>query len=142
MNRKHLILFIAFVAVIVTGCEKELFDYRNKYLGHWNFVSIKNVDYADISKVDKYDSITYRGTIDYGEEDNQLLLQYSETGNITVCVNKDGIISGGDLSWYTGDASGEFTTRKKLNLQWWSYVRMTNPNLNISTTIEISGEKD
>jgi hypothetical protein len=142
MKKMNFILFLALITFILFSCEKDLFDYRNKYLGHWIFVSKKTVDYADTSKVDIIESNTYRGTIKYGEEDNSLLLQYTETNQISIGVNKDGIITSSYPDFYFGHASGEFETRKKLNLLWWNYVRMTNPNMNISTTIEMTGEKN
>jgi hypothetical protein len=95
MRNRHqfLILFAIISTLILVSCEKQNFDYRNKYLGTWDFeVSFKHeVFNATQGFHDTTEINTYPGEIKPGSEKNKI---YFESQNYTneFTIDKSGKI--------------------------------------------------
>jgi uncharacterized protein (TIGR02145 family) len=95
MKKIHWLSKLSIAAVlllIVSGCElfDPFSDYRDKYLGVWEFEYTWSRNAIPIGTID--DSLSFTGTIKYGPADNELILQYTETTVLTVTVEKNGEI--------------------------------------------------
>ena len=83
--------------------KKKLFNYRNKYLGNYEFeVHRYYFNVADSVSTDTL--LFYSGEISYGDKDSTIKIQYLENNSIEPIVNKNGKLS--SYGWYF---SGEFT---------------------------------
>jgi hypothetical protein len=110
VNKHKKIYWLLFIIII--SCNKKPFDYRNKYIGDWEF----NIDITEFntSSVGYYyhDSLTYMGQIKYGNEDDNLLIEYSSNNSITLKIDKENILTG----FPTAYCGGEFDGNNKLHL--------------------------
>jgi hypothetical protein len=110
---KQIQLFgLLIVSIIVFSCEKELFDYRNKFLGEWEFKVERTEFNTDSVGYYHHDSLTYLGKIKYGNGDDDLLIQYSSDNSIILKIDKDDKLS----DFPTHYCSGEFDGKNKLHL--------------------------
>ena len=74
IKHQTLILITLISVLVLVSCEKQLFDYRNKYLGNWKFevsysheVFNTTQGFHDTTEVN-----IYLGEIKYGSEDNKI----------------------------------------------------------------------
>jgi hypothetical protein len=76
MRNRHqiLILFAIISTLILVSCEKQLFDYRNKYLSNWEFEVSYNHEVFNATQGfhDTTEINTYLGEIKYGSENNKI----------------------------------------------------------------------
>jgi len=87
-------LTVLFPAIVLfSACEKKAFDYRNKYIGEWNFEVERRSYHMDTTGDHYWDTINYQGRIDYGAGGNELLVQYLADDNITISIDKDGNVA-------------------------------------------------
>ncbi|MCK9291302.1 MAG: hypothetical protein WCR58_03035 [Bacteroidales bacterium] len=112
-NRSLSIFIILFsVVMLMLGCGKEQKDYRNSYIGNWDF-TVELTEF-NIDSIGYYsqDSVLYSGKIRIGSIENEINIQYAESDSITLIINKSGKISG----FPTQYCSGEFEGKLKLHL--------------------------
>jgi hypothetical protein len=89
----HRVTLLLIFGLFITSCEKKLFNYRNKYLGDWEFKV--NVYEHNIDSLGSQfnDSFIYQGQIKYGVNDDELLIEYSNDDVITLKINTEGEVT-------------------------------------------------
>ena len=91
MKLKQFYIIFFFLGIFsVISCNKKPFDYRNKYIGEWNF----SIEYSSFNMGNSpsiYDLVEYLGEITYGEEDNNVIIKYSKNNSVTLTIDKNGI---------------------------------------------------
>jgi len=109
---KSFIYFIIFGFLLLNSCEKGPFNYRNKYLGEWDFI-VKTTE-INTDSIGYYheDSFTYSGEIKYGESNNEIIIEYLDNRSITLSIDEDGVLS----EFPTKYCGGKFDGEEKINL--------------------------
>ncbi|HVA98494.1 MAG TPA: hypothetical protein VNG53_06330 [Bacteroidia bacterium] len=100
---------------ILFGCQKKPFDYRNKFLGDYTFVTHVHSVYG-ISPVIIHDTTyTNDGKIWYGSDENKVSISFSGGGTSEFTIYEDGTLEG-------NGCSGEFesTTKVKYHCGYYS----------------------
>lgn len=103
-----------FLCLTFTRCIDEL-AMTNIYLGDWDFVyyySMKELPHDTTF----YDTTIYRGVIRQGPGEDELFIQYTETQNIIIRVDKDGIML--DYCFSPSMCSGRFTDRNSFTYSY------------------------
>lgn len=127
------IILLSITIILFTACKKVPFDYRNKYIGEYEFTSIVsgfplNCCFDNSACCENYKVLTYRGVISLGSEGNQIIIQYineqdylfkdllwingsyysntDKYGKLKTKVNEDGIID--KLGTFYKDGNVEF----------------------------------
>ena len=75
INRHQTLISFTIISILIlVSCEKQIFDYRNKYLGNWKFeVTISHEVYnATQGFHDTTERNNYQGEIKYGSENNKI----------------------------------------------------------------------
>jgi hypothetical protein len=116
------------------GCSSKK-DYREKYIGNWEFTVNTNKHFAPGMGSDTSYSRVYQGFIKYGNSDRELLIKYSGSESAVVEVKSDGELINNCLSSFGYSCSGEFDGENKFYYQW------TSSNINWSVTLEINGNR-
>ncbi|MHC1707452.1 MAG: hypothetical protein AB9842_08015 [Bacteroidales bacterium] len=113
MQHKNLLfsLFVVF-SVILFSCEKHPFDYRNKYLGRWDFKTNWSKVNVDSIGQSVYGNAYYFGEIDYGDSDNELIIRFMLDKEVTIEIDKTGRIT----NFGTTYGSGYFRGKDELSL--------------------------
>lgn len=117
MKKQHfkIGILVTIIVLLFNYCEKERFDFRNKYVGTWNFeVETSNFNVPDIGDFSS-DDYEYTGEIRYGETDNKINIIYGENYSIELAINKDGELS----DFPTHYCSGNFIGNDSIHL----YIR-------------------
>ncbi len=116
---------------IFHGCQRELVDYRNKYVGNWIFnVEIKEVNTDSIGCF-SFDTVCFDGVICFGDEPNEILIHYTEENKVQLIVDEEGVLSG----FPTHYCEGEFENDNNVYL----YLRWGGLGGGITHTVK--GEK-
>jgi hypothetical protein len=137
-----IILISILLAILLISCEKQLFDYRNKYIGNWRFDVSNSHEWIDLNHLDRgwYDTTvtnSYHGQIKYGTRDISILFQ-SDSISIEFPLHKDGtIIPENDLGLDYSE-SGGFEGKKIFRYHY--YHHWGGSHQYIRT--EIFGEKE
>ena len=94
MKKLELILKIIFI-FFVSNCEKEKLDYREKYVGNWEFNVTRNEYYIGTigDGYNKTDTIIYFGKIEYGNSKNEIKATYTKDDVIIFNLNDAGVLS-------------------------------------------------
>ena len=114
-TKKNIVIFFTTVIILFffAGCEKE---HRNKYVGDWEFVTEKCT--RKNNEIVKRDTVYYSGKISLGNSENSLIVQYTESDELEMYVDKDGT-----LSHYCGLGSlcehGNFEGKNKVYFAIW-----------------------
>ena len=93
-NKNVILLFLAGLCLIAgsccknNDCNEEPKDYRDKWVGNWDFVTKKLIFYQDVT----VDYIYYSGEI-YKVGDDELMIRYMENDTVWVRVNENGKLS-------------------------------------------------
>ena len=106
-----LILTLIFISV---GCKKQPFDYRNKYIGKFNFV----YSYRSWTMQGTYasDTIYYSGKIYYDiSSEDKIKLDYDQNATLELDINKNG-----ELSLPCGVTIGKFDNNDQVTLNYGS----------------------
>ena len=99
MNRTLTIFSLIVLISALIGCEKKLFDYRNKYLGDYQITY--HYSYWQMGGVTGDTTITYNGQINYGDkgkikidwyDGSEYEFEVSKDGGITKCNSSLGTI--------------------------------------------------
>jgi len=102
--RKLLSLLIFFA--LVSSCEKETIDFRNKYVGSWNYtVTILKHNFDSIRQSEK-DTIYYLGKISSGIAGNELIIRYTNSDSIILNIDELGLLSGFPNHYCSGEFEG------------------------------------
>lgn len=112
MNMKRSFYFLSLFIIIIISCEKKLFDYRNRFIGDWEFKVERSEINTDSIGYYYHDSLTYSGQIKYGSNDDDLLIEYTGENSITLKVDKENVLS----NFPTHYCSGEFEGKEKIHL--------------------------
>jgi hypothetical protein len=93
MRKKNLLSIIVLLTFILNGCENELFDFRNKYLGNWEFDVSNRHEVYNVTQGfhDTTTSVKYHGVIEYGSKHSAILFQASGYSK-EFSIEKDGKI--------------------------------------------------
>lgn len=114
---KNFVLYI-FVLMGLFSCEKLPLDYRNKYLGNYDFTR-RDSYYAYPNYVDKTYAKVFKGSVKKGDLENELIIHFDNYVNSsgytienieTFNVDYEGNILEGNV------LRGEFYSTKKIEL--------------------------
>jgi hypothetical protein len=108
-------VLIAILSIILSGCTKWRYSYIEKYLGSWEF-QFYNYTHNVTLDIESWDTIYYTGVITHGSGDNEVLIQYTETNNMTLEVGKDGVIL--DYCWAPSHCSGKFEDKNTFHYSY------------------------
>jgi hypothetical protein len=113
MNNKIILILIV---ISFACCEKEDKDFRDKYIGEWKFnVEITEFNTDSIGYY-YHDSLTYAGTITYGDSDNDIEIKYTNDNSITLSLNENGELSNFPTQYCNGNFEGD--NKIYLYLRW------------------------
>ncbi|MCF8299394.1 MAG: hypothetical protein K9J13_17730 [Saprospiraceae bacterium] len=105
LTNKYLVYFFIISILIIIGCEKTPFDYRNKYCGEWDFtINANSFNMTDSSSSDTV--YYYKGEIWY-ENRKKISIEYLENIVLEFDINKDGEIFIDEYYDITGKFSDE-----------------------------------
>ena len=128
-NRNYLIFYFTIFLLILVGCKKRPFDFRNKYLGEWDFTT--EYGYFNMSDSTSFDTVyNYKGEVWYDEK-GKIIIEYREDNILEFEINKEGEITIDD--YY--DTRGEFSDKNNV-----SFYKQTG-GLGGGTNQSVSGMK-
>jgi hypothetical protein len=115
-HRNFLFVAISSLLIITLSCEKIKFDDRNDYLGDWTFTTKITEFNTDSIGYLFQDTITYQGTIKYGNDKNELSIDYHNGTPLIVTLGENGKLE----NLPTHYCSGSFSNTSTLNiyLKW------------------------
>jgi hypothetical protein len=120
------------VLLVAIGCKKKPFDYRNKFIGRWSFRVERTEFNTDSVGYYYHDTINYTGEINYGENDDEIRINYSSSKEISLKMSKENVLT----NFPTHYCSGEFDGKDKIHL----YLRWGGLGGGVSHII--NGEKN
>jgi len=110
---------IIIILFFFSGCDKY---HRNRYTGTWEFeterILFKEINkYKDYEEI-KRDTIYYTGKISLSYSDERLSIQYTESDEISVSIDKDGeMYDHWSTCWLGYDcATGKFDSKDEVHL--------------------------
>ena len=109
------ILWLVFFCLLLSGCKKNPFDYRTKFIGKFNF-SVHNTAWT-LSGPTLDTTYSYSGEIQNGSENNTILITFSENVSIEATIYEDGTLDNCICSHY-GYLKGEFESTKKIHFSY------------------------
>ena len=100
--------------IFFSCCKKE--DFRDNYIGNWDFVV--DASKLNIDSVGQYerDTIYYTGRIEKGCADDELNIQYTKDNSIILKIDESGTLSGFPSQYSSGKFEGESNIH--LYLRW------------------------
>jgi len=109
------LITIVLISMTLLGCEKNPFDYRNKFIGDYNYtVHAKISNYPVIGHfLDT--TYTYNGKVLLGTQDNAIIIYLSETRSVEPTIYEDGSLENLNLSY---SISGEFESKTILKFHY------------------------
>ena len=122
---KNKLIFIFFIAIL-NGCEKHPFDYRNKFIGDYDFSVHKNVWDVTGENIDTY--YNYSGKISYGSGDHLVKINFLDDAEIECWLFEDG-----SLRYIIKE--GEFESTKNV------YFIIDYRSIGSGTIYNVSGKK-
>ena len=114
MNKN--IYYLFFIALSFACCKKENSDFRDKYIGEWDF-NVKIVEF-NTDSIGYYhcDSLSYVGTITCSDSDNDIVIKYSNENSITLFLDENGELSNFPTYYCFGNFEGD--NRIHIYLRW------------------------
>ena len=104
-HRPITLLLILLLFIVFYGCEKHPFDYRNKFIGDYDFSVHKNVWDVTGVNIDTY--YNYSGKISYGSGDDEVRIKFLDDTETQCQLFEDGSLK----FHYT---RGEFVSTKEV----------------------------
>ena len=94
----------------VTGCAKNPFDKRTKYIGNYKF----QIDFSCTPNLGDCDtSYTYSGKIDYSDEKDKLIIYYDKNSSIVPFIDDhENLIQ--HIDHYQSDSLGRFINKNEV----------------------------
>ena|SRR3990172_13368808 len=124
-------LVIIFCGLLIYGCKKNS-DYRNKFVGDYNFVIHNSWYYGWPPNVTSGDTTySYDGKIEISSDKNSVLIS-SSSFSMQATIYEDGTLEG----YLNNNGRGEFSSTKEMKYSWGNY----SPGG--SSTYNITGEKE
>ena len=116
MNSINKICVILSLMLILTACNKRIFDYRNKYTGKYGFEYTESLWNSGSSGgtggVYETNLYKYSGKIDYDKENDEIIkIHYRANAICEVKVTKNG-----DLFLPCGSKVGKFSSKKQVTV--------------------------
>ena len=133
MKKSILIFTSVFLLSIIFGCEKIPFDFRNKYVGDYEFEYSYSSWQINIG-VYETDTINYSGKV-YYDEKGKIKINYNPNLTLDLDIDKNGT-----LSLECGAEIGEFDDDENLTLNYSSNSCGSN-GLGRGTNYKIIGTK-
>ena len=118
MKTKHFFFWLAIVAICVTlfsTCKKDKEDYRDKWVGEWDFV-VEKFWWVGGEETEN-DTLYYSGKISLGDNDNDLYVEYIDNDTLNLIVNEDGELSVYDENYHY-HAEGQFERKNKVHFKF------------------------
>ncbi len=115
-NKKYILLL--FVLIIAFSCEKVPFDYRNIYVGSYNFTTYYT-EWSWVTGKYTYDTTEYDGKVVYGSSKNTIKINYNNT-DVEFNISRNGDLYDIETLYKVGT-----TSKDTLN---WGYTIQTNGN--------------
>jgi len=102
MHRKITLIGILIITIL-SSCQKIPFDYRNQFIGDWEFmITMHSIQYHGDSATDHYDTSYYADYIDYGKNQDEVIIKYYPENELNIGIEDDddftGYFSGGSIS--------------------------------------------
>ena len=120
-NRNIILLFLAGLFLTAgsccknNDCNEEPKDYRDKWVGDWDFVTV--ITSIPPQQNITRDTICYSGKIYKVEADNELMIKYMETNSIKARVDEGGKLS--DLHTSGSFNEGKFMDTNLIYISLW-----------------------
>ncbi len=124
------ILMVTTLFVFLIGCKKKLFDYRNKYIGSYEFILHRHTWTMGIGEADT--TFYYSGEVSYGDK-GKITIDWFDHDKLQFEVNKDGEIR------VCHQQIGKFS-KKSVNLSFDDDICGSGPN-GANTVFTLNGTK-
>ncbi len=110
--KKHIYFLLILLAFSCTKDKVEIPDYRNKYIGQWDFkvYQQEKVPYQGII----YNNFDYSGQIKLGLKPNEILLIYSDSNSVSLIVEDNYVFAELPDGTYPSDA--DFINENKIKI--------------------------
>lgn|SRR5574343_5441 len=102
MNYKLPFIFLVGMIISLYSCEKQPFDYRNKVIGKYLFVT-KRQEYNQGTSFLILDTIYTVGTIEYGQNADELLVKYAPNEEFVWKVKKEDLFKDINSCFFSQD---------------------------------------
>jgi len=142
MRMRQITALLIPVLFLISACEEQP-DYREKYLGNWNF-EIQSTTIKDPGPVPgvapNLSTKFYKGEIKLGEGGNEILLQFEGHSPVTLSIDPGGKILPKTYSSYTSitiSYKGGFEKNNKLQ-----YVYHLSHGIQTNIYETVTGEKE
>jgi len=112
MKNKLLILFFC---ILIFGCKKNPFDYRNKFIGDYNYTVHANLSNCPVIGHFLDTTYSYNGKVLLGTQDNTIIIYLSENCSIEPTIYEDGSLEHLSLDY---DIHGEFESKTSLKFHY------------------------
>ena len=130
MKAKPLIfLFLIGIMITFYGCQPKSKDYRDKYIGKWVF-EVNTSSYGMSPGNSSSDNYTHVGSIIWGENPDEIVVDYNPDGQMVLKINEQGELLN----------SGAFTTFNITENNFSFFDKAGGMGGGI--TINITGEKE
>lgn len=123
---KNIILLLSLATIILSGCKKKPFDYRNKYLGNYHIINHSQINAPPPYFNDT--SYSTEGKVEYGSDKNKILITFDSENSSEFIIYEDGTLE-------SSGCSGGFESVNKFKYHCGFY----SPGA--TTSINITGEK-
>lgn len=129
---KNKIIFLIAIATTFIACEKSPFDYRNKYVGNYNFTNI----YTDVDSVWTISNTTsvFLGKVKT-EGDNNMIIEFEADKSQSLRIDNDGNVYN-SCDTYIGRFESESSFQAVLNKQSCTAIVLEG-----STSVAIVGDR-
>jgi hypothetical protein len=105
-------IYLIFLCLVLHGCKKNIFDYRDKYLGDYVFSVHKIAFYVTDSSSES--TFSYNGKIVYGSGDDGFAIHFAQDNMVEITIYEDGTFNGCICSHYE-TIRGEFASTKQVS---------------------------
>lgn len=117
MKVRPLLLFIAVILFLSSGCEKSIFNYRKKYLGDYNFSYDVNTYQMGQPPTSTHNHEDHEGYLDFGDK-GEIDVYFGGSYSMSFLVDKNGNISIECAPTYK---VGEFTSKNHFLMSYGSW---------------------
>lgn len=123
--------FILLLNILLWGCKKSIFEFRNKFIGEFDFLVHKTAWTLSGLMLDT--TYTFGGRINTGSESDEIIIYFSENTSIESKIFEDGTISANQIPHQS--LNGEFETSKEVKFN------LSNTGLGGGSNFIVNGRK-